>query len=49
MSLIDNALSAVSSNLTSQLGQFSVTGADHKANLLIQSNIGEVLGRISLT
>ncbi|GJA75421.1 phage late control D family protein [Aeromonas caviae] len=31
MSLIDNALSAVSSNLTSQLGQFSITGADHKA------------------
>jgi len=31
VSLIDNALSAVSSNLTSQLGQFSVTGADHKA------------------
>ncbi len=25
------------------------TGADHKANLLIQGNIGEVLGRISLT
>ncbi|GJA54974.1 late control protein D [Aeromonas caviae] len=31
MSLIDNALSAVSSTLTSQLGQFSITGADHKA------------------
>ena len=25
------------------------TGADHKANLLIKGNIGEVLGRISLT
>ncbi|WP_421246821.1 phage late control D family protein [Aeromonas sanarellii] len=31
MSLIDNALSAASSSLTSQLGQFSITGADHKA------------------
>ena len=31
MSLIDNALSAASSTLTSQLGQFSITGADHKA------------------
>ena len=27
----------------------SVIGLKHKANLLIQGNIGEVLGRISLT
>ena len=31
MSLTDNVVTAVTSTLTSQLGQFSITGADHPA------------------